>query len=173
MSGKLTLTNTSFDFIKGSNEFLNIVLNDIPSCILLLDNEMMLYAYNDALKTIFSNKEDEHILYKKCGNVIGCAYAVEEEKECGTTTMCQFCSLRESALMSYTENVNIYKQRLDRDFYKTDSQKVMKHLQFSSRVFPYKDERYIILIINDITNLVNTRNMAKAQQDSIDDLLNQ
>lgn len=153
MVDKFSIANTSFNFLKGSSDFLNIIINNISSCVLLLDNNMMLHAYNDALQTIFTRKENEHILYHKCGNVIGCAYAVEEQKECGTTTMCQYCSLRESALLSYTEGKNIYKERLDREFYKTNFQKVMKHLQFSSRVFYFKKERYIILIIEDITHL--------------------
>lgn len=158
-------TNKSFDIIKGSSGFLDIIMQEIPSCVLLLDSEMMLFAYNDALKTIFSNKPEEYILYKKCGNVIGCAYAVEEEKECGTTSMCKFCSLRESALTSYSSSMNIYKQRLDREFYTTGLNKEMKHLEFSSRVFQYDRERYVVLIINDITALEEARKNTKRQSE--------
>lgn len=172
MQNNLSHTNTSFDFLKESSEFLNLIIHNIPSCVIFLDKDMMLHAYNNALKTIFSNREDEHILYHKCGNVIGCAYAVEEEKECGTTTMCQFCSLRESALMSYTDNRNIFKQRLDREFYKKDFTKEMKHLQFSSRVFSFRGERYIVLIIDDITHLIKLKESAQSQQKNIDDYLN-
>ncbi len=172
MLNNLSHTNTSFDFLKESSDFLNIVLNNIPSCILFLDKSMMLQAYNDAFKTIFSNKQDEDILYHRCGNVIGCAYAVEEEKECGTTTMCQFCSLRESALISYTQHKNIFKQRLDREFYRSDLKKEMKHLQFSSRVFHFQDERYIVLIIDDITHLIKLKESVELQKKNIDDFLN-
>lgn len=135
-----------------------MILQEIPTCVLLLDSEMMLFAYNDVLKTIFSNKPDEFILYKKCGNVIGCAYAVEEEKECGTTSMCKFCSLRESALTSYTSSMNIYKQRLDREFYTTSLKKEMKYLEFSTRIFQHDHERYVVLFINDITAFVKKQN---------------
>ncbi len=75
------LTNISFDILGGSSKFLNLVLDNITCCILLLNDKMELQAYNDSLKTIFSNKKDEHILYQRCGEAIGCAYQVEEAKK--------------------------------------------------------------------------------------------
>ena len=74
MSTDLTLTNVSFGFLKGSGDFLNIILNNINSCILLLDKDLKLKAFNDSLKTVFSNKKDEDLLYRRCGEAIGCAY---------------------------------------------------------------------------------------------------
>jgi hypothetical protein len=78
MSSDLTMTNESFNFLSNSSDFLNIILNNINSCVLLLDKELKLRAYNDSLKTIFSNKKDEDLLYIKCGEAIGCAYQIEE-----------------------------------------------------------------------------------------------
>jgi hypothetical protein len=146
-----SMTNVSFDYLSGSNEFLNLVIHNISSCVLLLDSEMMLKAYNEPLKSIFSNKPQEDIMYHKCGNVIGCAYAVEEEKECGTTSQCNTCPLRISALKSYSDGISVYKEKLSREFYTTSLTKELKHLQFSTRLFNFELERYIILIIDNIT----------------------
>jgi hypothetical protein len=154
MKSNLSLTNVSFDYLSNSNEFLNLIIHYISSCVLLLNREMMLKAYNEPLRTIFSNKPHEDIMYRKCGNVIGCAYAVEEEKECGSTSQCKTCSLRVSAMKSYSDGVFIYKEKISREFYTTDHKKVMKHLEFSTRVFEFEQERYVILIIDDITPLV-------------------
>jgi hypothetical protein len=155
MKANLALTNVSFDYLSGSNEFLNRIVHNISSCVLLLNGEMMLKANNEPLKTIFSNKPHEDIMYHKCGNVIGCAYAVEEEKECGTTSQCNTCPLRISALKSYSNGISVYKEKLSREFYTTSLTKELKHLQFSTRLFSFERERYIILIIDDITPLVN------------------
>jgi sigma-B regulation protein RsbU (phosphoserine phosphatase) len=114
---------------------------------------MMLYAFNDPLKNIFSNRPEEHLLYKRCGEAIGCAFSVEEMKECGKTSKCTTCELRESALLAYVNRKNVYKGKLAREFYKTDSTKALKYLQFSTRAFYYNQEYYLILIINDITPL--------------------
>jgi len=146
-----TLTNTSFNYLSSSCEFLNLVLNSISSCVLLLNHRMELQAYNDALKTIFSNRENEDLLYIKCGEAIGCAYAIEEAKECGKTSRCESCDLRVAALETYATRKNIYKDHIFRPFFDRNQHKVDKHLQFSTRFFKFEDENYIILIIEDIS----------------------
>lgn len=151
MKSELTLTNESFSFLNSSNDFLNMILNNINSCILLLDKEVKLRAFNDSLKTIFSNKKDEDLLYMKCGEAIGCAYQIEEQKNCGETSKCCNCELRISALTSYMNNEIIFKNHITKPFFTNNNQKIDKHLQFSTRLFNFKREKYIIMIIDDIS----------------------
>jgi len=40
---------------------------------------MELQAFNEPMMSIFSNKSDEDLLYRKCGEAIGCTYQIEEE----------------------------------------------------------------------------------------------
>jgi len=157
MNTDISMTNESFNLLKGSSNFLNMVLNNINSCVLLLDKDMKLRAFNDSLKTIFSNKKDEDSLYRRCGEAIGCAYQVEEQKECGTTSMCSHCDLRISALNSYLNNEVIYKNHITRQFFDSNCDKVDKHLQFSTRLFQYNNEKYIVMIIEDITRFIELK----------------
>lgn len=150
-SSELTMQNNSFDFLRSSNEFLNILLNNINSCILLLNKDTRLTAFNDNLKTIFSNKPDEELIYQRCGEAIGCAYQIEERKDCGKTSVCDDCELRNAALNSYNKNENIYKQKIVRPFYNTQNQKVMKHLQFSTHLFHYYKDKYVVMLIEDVS----------------------
>ena len=147
------ISNSSFDFLKGSSTFSNIIFNNINSCILLLNKENRLTAFNDALKTIFSNKKDEDLIYRRCGEAIGCAFQVEEQKDCGNTSMCTDCELRLSAVNSYSNNENTYKKRFSRPFFNADNQKVDKNLQFSTHLLYYYKEKYVVMIIEDISNL--------------------
>jgi len=153
MKTDLSQSNISFSFLAGSSEFLNTIINNITSCVVLLDREMRLRAYNNPLKSIFSNKENEDLLYRRCGEVIGCAYQIDEQQECGKTSHCPECELREAALTSYTENVAIYKENIIRPFYNNRMQKVEKKLHFSTRLFSFKKEKYIILLVEDVTKL--------------------
>lgn len=148
------MSNNSFDFLKKSSTFLNIILNNINSCVLLLNKEMRLTAFNDALKTIFSNKKDEHLIYKRCGEAIGCAFQVEEQKDCGMTSMCNDCELRTSAVSSYEKNENTFKKQFSRPFYNADNQKIDKKLQYSTHLFYYQKDKYVVMIVEDITYLV-------------------
>lgn len=164
MLKNISFTNLNFNYLKNSSEFLNFILNNITSCVLLLDKDLKLHAFNEPLKTVFSNYKEEHLLYKKCGNVLGCAFAVEQMVECGNTTNCETCELREKTLLSYIENKEIYKQPLTREFYTTSNHKELKHLLFSTRTFVFEQDTYIILIIEDITQLVNQEILIEKQQ---------
>jgi len=155
MENAKSLTNESFNFLRNSSTFLNIILNSMTTCVLLLDNGMKLQAFNNVLKTIFSNKRDEDLLYMRCGEAIGCAFQIEEGKECGKTSKCCNCDLRESAITSYLDDVVIYKESIIRPFFDINHKKVEKNLQFSTRLFHYSGEKYIILLIDDISKYVN------------------
>jgi len=163
MKDNLSQNNQSFGYLHNSSEFLNLIINEITSCVILLDREMNLHAFNEPFKALFSPEVNESMLYKKCGNVIGCSYAVEENKECGQTSECNTCSIRESALISYMNNTPIYKDLLSRDFYINGNKKIKKHLQFSTRLFYYKMDKYIVIILNDITDLTTQQILIKEQ----------
>lgn len=158
MQSKKTMANHSFDMLAESGEFMNLVLDNITSCVLLLDKDMRLQAFNNALKTIFSNKTDEDLLYMLCGEAIGCAYQIEEAKDCGKTSKCCTCELRLAAFDSYLNNTAVYKQHIRRPFFNKHGEREMKDLQFSTRHFYFQKEKYIILIIDDITRRTNTPN---------------
>jgi len=157
METDLTHTNERFSVLSESSEFLNLILNNINCCIMLLDKDLKLRAYNDPLLSIFSNKKNENLMYRKCGEVIGCAYQIEEQKLCGNTSMCRTCELRISALHSYANNEAIYNEKITKPFFDFDGVKIEKHLQFSTRLFSYQKEKYIILILEDITELVTIK----------------
>ena len=148
MKRETALTNVSFNFLSKSSDFLNLILNNITSCVLLMNKKMELQAYNDSLMTIFSNSANEHKLYERCGEVIGCAYSIEENKDCGETSYCNKCDLRLSSLDSYTNNTPIFKENILRPFYNKNGQKEMKELQFSTRLFIFDNEKYIIMIVD-------------------------
>ncbi len=157
MKTDLSMTNQSFSFLSNSSEFLNLVLNNINSCVLLLDKDMRLHAFNDAMKTIFSNRKDEDLLYVKCGEAIGCAHQIEEQTHCGETSQCNNCELRVSALKSYVNNEVMYKEHIVKPFFTHENKKIDKHLQFSTRLFHHNKEKHIIMIIEDITKHVKEK----------------
>jgi len=147
MKNNLTLARDSFDFIKNSKDFLSLILDNITCAVFLLDKDFKLVALNNSFKTIFSNKKDENLIYMRCGEAIGCAYQIEEQKDCGDTSKCDLCELRIASLTSYAENKAIYKNHITRPFYDFKNHKTDKDLQFSTRLFHYNTEKYIIVIL--------------------------
>lgn len=155
MEPKKSFTNITFEELSASSNFLNLIVNNVASCILLLDKEMHLHAYNDAIKTMFTNKDDDQLQMQKCGDAIGCAYTIDEITECGTTTHCNKCELRLAAIKSYTDKTPVYQEKISREFYNNNNQKILKHLRFSTRSFYHNKDYYIIMIIDDITEFIN------------------
>ncbi|TLX74984.1 hypothetical protein E9993_11370 [Labilibacter sediminis] len=147
MYTNLASTNVTFDFLRGSNEFLTLVLNNINSCILLLNTRMELVSFNDAITSLFPHSTKSNLNYIKCGEAIGCAYQIEETKECGKTSRCFSCEIRMSAISSYLENTPTVNKEITRPFYNEMGKKENKILRYSTRHFTFQGERYVILIL--------------------------
>lgn len=146
--------NTSFSYLRGSSDFLNLVLNNINTCVLLLDEDMKLCAFNDAMKALFTRHPGEQKLYMRCGEALGCAAHVEEGKDCGSTTKCCDCILRQSALLAYSDGASFHKNQFSREFFNVHGKKEMKHLQFSTRCIDFQGDRYILLLVEDQTDFI-------------------
>ncbi|MCF8358235.1 MAG: hypothetical protein K9H26_05720 [Prolixibacteraceae bacterium] len=163
-------SNVTFSLLKKNHEFLNALINDIGSCILILNKKMELRAFNEPLKNLFSNFEGEAMLYMKCGEALGCAHAVEEMKECGQTTHCKHCEIRRDALFAYTSGDAVFNRPISREFYTADGKKVLKHLRYSIRSFRHNRGQYIMVIVNDVTQLMNQTKIIREQEMRITEL---
>jgi len=105
--------------LKESNHFLNDLYQNVTAAIFLADSEARIYNFNDAFRTLFYKQEDQ-LLKELCGNAMGCVFAEEEGKDCGSTSNCKSYILRECILKSFTDKVPLYKERMTRRFYIND-----------------------------------------------------
>ncbi len=145
----ITSTNATFNFLKGSNEFLNLVLDNVNCSVLLLNNRMELIAFNDVVKNMFPASRTKRLQYTKCGEVLGCAYQIGEGEECGKTAHCKTCELRLSAINSYLDGASITRKKIVKPFYINDFIKMDKTLVYSIRTFVFQGEKYLLLTISD------------------------
>jgi len=128
---------------------------------------MQLQAFNEPLRTIFVDKEEEYLLYKLCGEVIGCAFQVESQQQCGDTKHCNECTLRVSAIEAYASGKPKLRQEIVREFYKADGSKEEKHLVFSVKPIYFRTEYYLIVLIEDVTWLIKKYKPQKRLIESI------
>ncbi|MBN1926529.1 MAG: hypothetical protein JW798_11905 [Prolixibacteraceae bacterium] len=170
MKREVASSNVTFSLLKKNPDFLNALINDIGSCILILNNKMELRAFNEPLKNIFSNFEGENMLYLRCGEALGCAYTVEEKSRCGETKHCKHCEIRKDALFSYTNNKAVYNKQVSREFFMNNGKKAMKHLRYSIRTFRHNRDQYIMVIVNDVTQLMNQTSIIREQEVRISEL---
>lgn len=137
--------------LKESNQFLNLLLDDIGSAIMLVDKEIQITGVNATFKTLFG-KEEDLILGQICGNAIGCQYLENGNADCGSTPNCQYCPLRSAIVKAFLTREPTYQEVLKRDFY-IGNKRIRKYLQFTTKFIHFNQEDNVLLILDDITKL--------------------
>jgi len=143
------------DDLKQSNDFLNILLDSITSAVFVVDSEVRLQSFNNSFKALFC-KDEARLLGALCGNAMGCAFAVTEGKNCGETSNCDVCQLRQAMLGTFTKQIPAYKETLSRVFFINDKP-VKKHFIFSTRNLSFEDREMAVVIVDDVTETEERR----------------
>jgi sigma-B regulation protein RsbU (phosphoserine phosphatase) len=153
--------------LKDSTNLLNLVLENIDSAVFLTDSEVKLQDFNTTLEKLFSRPEQD-LLYKRCGNAIGCVFAVEEDALCGEASHCPNCELRNSIVRALETNESTDRALLHRRFYVGDKP-VEKYFQFSVRRLQWGKEPLIMVVFEDLTELESQRLMLLEKQRRLED----
>jgi hypothetical protein len=70
--------------------FTDFLFNNLTSAIFLTDSSLRVRKVNDTYRTLFA-KEEIEVLDQICGNSLGCQFAVEQSRPCGSTSECANC----------------------------------------------------------------------------------
>ena len=89
--------------LKESNEFLNLLLDNINSAVLIADENLQIHQFNDSFLNLFDTAA-VCTLESGFGETSGCVNAVLENKPCGETSHCADCILRHSLIHNLIEN---------------------------------------------------------------------
>ncbi|MFC1815574.1 PP2C family protein-serine/threonine phosphatase [Thermodesulfobacteriota bacterium] len=156
----------SFDGLKDSNEFLNLLLNNINAAVLVVDKKFHLYQFNDFFLNLFDSSLDTFV-EKSFGQITGCINAVVENKPCGETSQCKDCIFRRSLLQTLIEKIPVEKVPLKRIFY-IKGEARQKHLEFTTRPIEYQGKKLILVIIYDVSDIEAKNYELKEKQKQID-----
>jgi phosphoserine phosphatase RsbU/P len=135
--------------LKESNEFLNSVIDNINSGVFIVDVSLKIQEFNRALQTLFG-KSEETVIGELCGNAMGCAFSIKEDRPCGMTSHCSQCMLRSSVVRTFTQKVPTYKQKLVREFY-IGEKPFLKHFEYTTKFITFNGQEMILIIVDDIT----------------------
>lgn len=135
--------------LKESNEFLNALIDNINAAVLIVDRSMRIEQFNRSLQMLF-DRPDEGLSGERCGNALGCVFAVSENVQCGGSSHCHQCVLRRSILSAFTEKVPRHKQKLVRDFY-IHGERVTKHFEYTTSYIVFHGQEMILVIVDDVT----------------------
>jgi sigma-B regulation protein RsbU (phosphoserine phosphatase) len=142
---------TELQNLKESNEFLNLLLDNINSAVLIADENLQIYRFNDSFLNLFDSAT-ESMLDTSFGEAVGCINAILENKTCGATSHCSQCVLRSSLIHNLIDRTPVDNQPLNRVFY-IKGKPVDKHFRFSTRPITFQGRNMFLIIIYDVTDI--------------------
>jgi signal transduction histidine kinase len=137
-----------------SLEFLNALLNDIPSAIFILDKQVKIRFFNSSFSKLFD--KNETITDQFCGNALGCRFQIEEGMDCGKTSQCSKCNLRNNIITSLKTG-NPLRQKISKEF-EIKGVMTLKHLYIVNKPVKFLNEEMQLVIFDDITELEEQKN---------------
>lgn len=153
--------------LKESNRFLNLLMDNMTSAVFLADENMRVQQFNDSFSKLLSKSERE-LVNQLCGNALGCAFAVEENKSCGNTSNCEGCILRSTLVQGFIDKVPRHKANLHREFY-FGGAKIEKYFLFSTMYLSFRNEEMVLVIVDDVTDIESHRLQLMEKQRLLDE----
>jgi sigma-B regulation protein RsbU (phosphoserine phosphatase) len=153
--------------LRESNEFLNLVLDNMGAAVLVADEGFQIHQFNDSFLSLFDSAAIPTLFPKTFGEVSGCVNAVKENKGCGETSQCANCVLRHSLIQTLLADAPVDHKPLDRIFY-IKGRAVQKYLRFTTRRITYQGRTMILVIIYDVTDIERQKAELQRKQNLID-----
>jgi PAS domain-containing protein len=140
--------------ILGKGDLIEIILEAIPLPIFIVDEDVRIFWSNQSAALLL-DVEPDLVFLRRCGEVFHCLHAVESTTGCGRTEFCKDCPIRNSVQKS------IQGQRVVRKKNKMPmvrNEKVVEiNLLVTTAPFPYQDESLVLLILEDISELLELK----------------
>ena len=138
----------------------------MDTAVLIAGENLKIHEFNDSFLSLFDRSYDS-VLDITFGPASGCVNAVKENKTCGETSACRHCVLRKSLMETFLDDVPVHRKRLERIFY-IDGAPIQKYLEFTARPISFRGNKMILVIIYDITEIVQSKKELQQKQAQID-----
>jgi PAS domain S-box-containing protein len=128
---------------------LEVIFDAAPSCMLLIDENMIVARANDTIRR-FVQKEYRQIINQQLGRVLGCYNSTCNEKGCGYGKLCQKCPLYETIknVLDSGEPVRDVEAHIA---LKINEKKITPWLRVSAKPVTMDGCKNVVVVIDDIT----------------------
>lgn len=136
--------------------FLHQIVNALPFAALVVDHDVAIEFANRAALQM-SDPNEEPILHKRGGDALGCLNARSTPDGCGHSKNCPDCVIRQSIAESFRGQ-----QTTRRKFFlelKRGETIVEVPILVTATPFDFRDGHYCLLVLEDISELVNLQEM--------------
>jgi len=133
------------------NRFLNLLLDNINSAVLLADEDLKIYRANRSFLSKFGDP-DNTIAGGTFGKAMGCIHSVEETVACGETSHCEACPLRKALSRTLNQKKPVDRLRFHKIF-SIHGHAKRKIFEITTRNLNFKGRPMALVIFYDITDL--------------------
>lgn len=136
--------------------FFKSLLNAIPDPVFVVDKDARIVEFNEAAVNITEMKP-LHAIHKPPGDLLYCINAFHRDEGCGRTFHCRECKIREAVTRAFAGQRTIRQRTRLESMRKGES----LHMYFSitTSPFQYESELYVLLILEDISELVELKSI--------------
>jgi signal transduction histidine kinase len=138
-----------------SSEFLQVVLQNITSAVMVLDKNLRIYHINDVAGLLFGQSTQD-MVGKLFGNAVCCLVALKNGMECGKSPACKSCSIRNAILKVISGRRPVVKMKHAQDML-INGRHERKILQYSAKYIRFAGTVFVIIIMDDITEMDRQR----------------
>ena len=132
------------------------ILDAIPSPILVVDDDVQIIGFNQAAAELVAQKP-EMVIRRRAGEVLHCLHATEGSEGCGRTESCHICPVRTAVAESFRGQRGVRKRA--RMELVIGDRPVQIYLLVTTAPFTYKDRALVILILEDISELMELKSI--------------
>jgi len=138
------------------SEFLKKIIDAVPSLVFVVDSDVCIFQLNSSASNSLGLNLAQ-VQKKRGGDILHCIHALEAPGGCGHDEACTDCVIRSSVGRAFDGDA-VYRKH-SRLLLKTDGRSTALHLLVTASPFEYQQERYALLILDDISELVQLRSL--------------
>ncbi len=137
--------------LQKSEETLQIIFNNAPAIMALLNENMEVIKMNQA-GLIIAGEPTDKVVGLRPGDILNCVGSFQNSNGCGFGEKCKSCKMRQTVEETFATNNNFYK--IKAEFKLKENNKVSEHIVLiSTAIVNYKSPKIVLVTIDDITEI--------------------
>jgi len=145
----------TFD-IDETNDLTGLVLNAIPSPVLVVDDDVKIQWFNLAGARLLA-REPDLIIRRRAGEVLHCVHARQSPEGCGHGSFCPQCPVR-AAVTQALQGQDVTRRRAHMELVSHDTVTDI-YLLITTAPLDHDGGDLVLLILEDISELMELKNI--------------
>jgi PAS domain-containing protein len=138
------------------DNLLASAFNAMPSPVFVVDEDVRIYECNTAAAALLKAEKPE-VLRLRGGEALHCLYHHVEEEGCGRSAACADCVVRNSVKQAF-QGGSVVRSRQRMELFR-GGKVIEVYVLVTSTPFVFQDTHYAILVLEDISELVELQNI--------------